>query len=306
MFLSDVVGLDCPDKNITIGEEVLNNMHLEKNAYLAGYVFSKDCCGIDPITTLSDDVVFWNFLRGYFDNVGNIYLSTFETPQCSLSVISDWLFDLIVSKCKIPYRVSNNCFYFNNNNCLDFLGKLYDSSVVHSENKRSRYVELCTWNPILKDPDKSSRDYPLEHDTTFKWTKTRPDAVCPKKERVSDSGFDLVILEKVKQIGQVELWDTGIKVFPSYGWYFDLVPRSSIIKTGYMLANSVGIIDRTYTGNVLVALTKIDKDAPDMTSGSRVVQIIPRQIVHVQFDYIDETQLDKTSRGSGGFGSSGK
>ena len=52
-----------------------------------------------------------------------------------------------------------------------------------------------------------------------------------------------------------------------------LVPRSSISKTGYMLANSVGVIDRTYTGNVLVPLIKVDKSMPDLILPARVVQL---------------------------------
>jgi dUTP pyrophosphatase len=71
-----------------------------------------------------------------------------------------------------------------------------------------------------------------------------------------------------------------------------------------MLANSVGVIDRTYTGNVLVPLRKVDLRMPDLELPARVVQIIPRPIVHVQWQQVDS--FDETARGEGGFGSTGK
>ena len=100
------------------------------------------------------------------------------------------------------------------------------------------------------------------------------------------------------------LYDTGIKVQPAFGWYFDLVPRSSISKTGYMLANSIGVIDRTYVGPVLVPLRKVDPHAPDLELPARLVQIIPRPIVHIQWEEVEA--LDETARGAGGFGSTGQ
>lgn len=60
------------------------------------------------------------------------------------------------------------------------------------------------------------------------------------------------------------LYDTGIKINVKYGYYAEVVPRSSLSKSGYMLANSIGIIDNSYRNNIFVALTKINPDAPDI------------------------------------------
>jgi deoxyuridine 5'-triphosphate nucleotidohydrolase len=186
---------------------------------------------------------------------------------------------------------------WNGNAALDFLARLYDGAAIYLPRKRDLYLDWCTWVPSLSGTGRYGRE------DLFRWLKTRPDAVAPSKERASDSGFDLVLLEPYKVLGDVTLFDTGIKIQPAYGWYFDLVPRSSISKTGYMLANSVGVIDRTYVGPVLVALRKVDPSAPDLELPSRLVQIIPRPIIHVQFVEVDS--LDETERGVGGFGSSG-
>ena len=73
-----------------------------------------------------------------------------------------------------------------------------------------------------------------------------------------------------------------------------------------MLANSVGIVDPGYRGNLFVALRKMDPAAPDLELPCKIAQLIVRRAetsvppIHVVFD-MDETA---TARGAGGFGSS--
>jgi deoxyuridine 5'-triphosphate nucleotidohydrolase len=135
----------------------------------------------------------------------------------------------------------------------------------------------------------------------FKYTVLNPLATPPCRARHSDSGYDLSLITISKQMGVVTLYGTGISVQPPAGFYFDLVPRSSIIKTGYMLANSVGVIDQSYTGEIMVPLIKIDPNAPDIELPCKVVQLIPRRwygLIPVQ-----DNQTNETLRGNGGFGS---
>lgn len=133
--------------------------------------------------------------------------------------------------------------------------------------------------------------------------KTRPDAILPSRAHPTDTGFDLVLLEPTKTIGDVTMYATGISVRPPPGFYFDLVARSSLSKTGYMLANGIGIIDRDYTGEILVALRKIDKDAPDLVLPAKIVQLIPRRWYDMIPVEAPAEGLPKTDRGDGGFGS---
>jgi hypothetical protein len=70
-----------------------------------------------------------------------------------------------------------------------------------------------------------------------------------------------------------------------------------------MLANSVGIIDRAYTGTILVALIKVDPHAADIQLPFCCVQMILRPVHHFQVVEIPESMLDATDRGSDGFGS---
>jgi deoxyuridine 5'-triphosphate nucleotidohydrolase len=128
-------------------------------------------------------------------------------------------------------------------------------------------------------------------------------AVIPHKSRPSDSGYDLTLIAERSRFGEVVLYGTGLIVQAPIGFYFDVVARSSIIKTGYMLANNVGIIDRAYRGELMVPLIKIDKNAPDLKLPVRLAQLIPRSIEHFSVQRVG--QLGHTLRGVGGFGSTG-
>ena len=136
---------------------------------------------------------------------------------------------------------------------------------------------------------------------SFRYTKAHPHAIAPCKSHASDSGFDLWLIKHLRTEQGVAWYDTGIAVQPPDGYYFELFGRSSIAKSGYMLANNVGIIDSAYRGTIQVALLKVNPDAPALTLPCRLVQIIPRQLVHLH--PVEVESLHWTSRGSGGFGS---
>ncbi len=133
--------------------------------------------------------------------------------------------------------------------------------------------------------------------------RLRSDAVLPFKARVSDSGYDLTLLGVEKRYGEVALYQTGLRVEPPPGYYLDVVPRSSIIKLGYLMANSVGVIDRAYRGELLIPLIRTDPKATELALPARVAQMIPRAIQH--FPVVEVDQLGSSARGARGFGSSG-
>lgn len=137
----------------------------------------------------------------------------------------------------------------------------------------------------------------------FKVHKCKMNAVVPSKAHQSDTGLDLTVIDVVKRIDdKTVLYGTGITVVPPFGYYFDVVPRSSISKTGYTLANNVGIIDQAYRGEIMVALTKVNGDAKDIELPCRIAQLIPREYHHFVPRVVDA--VSDTARGSGGFGSS--
>lgn len=132
--------------------------------------------------------------------------------------------------------------------------------------------------------------------------KVDDNAVIPSKKNWSDVGYDLSIINKIEDYNsKTALYDTGIKIQVDFGYYVEIVPRSSLSKSGYILANSVGIIDNSYRGNLMVALTKVCDDAKEIEYPFRCCQMIVRKYVNT---YLEEVgNVDNTKRNEGGFGS---
>ena len=120
---------------------------------------------------------------------------------------------------------------------------------------------------------------------------------------MSDAGYDLTIISLYKTFSnKTKLYDTGIKIDIPNGYYVEIVPRSSISKSGYMLSNSIGIIDQGYKGNLYVALTKIDDEMPDLTLPFKCCQLLIKKQIYSKF-YETNEQLENSNRNIGGFGS---
>ena len=245
-----------------------------------------------------------HFIRGLLDGDGSIRdprVPGTPTPECAIASSSEPMRQALRDKTAAwPSRMSEEGLQWQGVTAIDFLGHLYEGALWKMERKHALYQDWCTWAPQMGGAGNSGFQRPL-----FYWSRLHPDGVSPSKTRISDSGYDLTLIgDREEDRGRpVRYYRTGIRVSPLHGWYFDLVPRSSISKTGYMLANSVGVIDRSYRGEVLVALRKMDPDAPDIEFPCRLVQLVPRPIIHLEFEEVDE--FDETERGSGGFGSTG-
>ena len=126
-----------------------------------------------------------------------------------------------------------------------------------------------------------------------------------------DSGLDLFCPETVTiqpgetykinlQINCEALHDTIENTNVSYYLY----PRSSIIKTPLRLANSVGIIDAGYRGDIIACVDNIKSESYTVNKGDRLFQICSGNLEPIQFQLVND--LSNTQRGSGGFGSTGQ
>lgn len=96
-----------------------------------------------------------------------------------------------------------------------------------------------------------------------------------------------------------------------HGYY--LYPRSSIVKTGLRLANSVGIIDAGYRGEIIAVVDNIDKNftmnvtLEGVKKYDRLFQICAPDLSAFYVKIVEnEEELGQTERGEGGFGSTGK
>ena len=136
----------------------------------------------------------------------------------------------------------------------------------------------------------------------LKFKKLSNLGVIPTKAGPNEIGYVLTIIKKVKKINDVTtMYDTDICVEPSNGLYTEIIPRSSFIKTGYILTNSVGIIDPTYRGTLKIVVTKISNDALPLDLPCKYFQLIPRQIINTQSEIVNN--LSNSTREDGGFGS---
>jgi len=173
------------------------------------------------------------------------------------------------------------------------------------------------------------------------------DAKLPQKAHNSDVGYDLVAAGEPEIVGVYdeagEGWSridyiqyrTGIKIngeifvvtsrseVPSLDKPHALIyPRSSISKYDLVLANSVGVIDPEYTGEILVRFKYIAQPEDLVLNkktgrfyidvnrgriykkGDKIAQLVPmKQLDDVKFTVVDK--IEQTKRGTGGFGSTG-
>ena len=123
-------------------------------------------------------------------------------------------------------------------------------------------------------------------------------ARLPAKAGPQEVGYDLVCIQKVKDMPGGIMYDTGICVKPPEGYYVEIVPRSSIVKHGVFLANSVGIIDPTYRDTLKVVLAGSPMQCP-FSVCQLVLRPIPPDAPVVKVEHLDSTYRQ------GGFGSSG-
>ncbi len=129
----------------------------------------------------------------------------------------------------------------------------------------------------------------------------------PRYAHRGDAGIDLCsridcTLEPLQRM----LVPTGIKVAIPDGYAGFIQPKSGLaIKRGIGLINSPGLIDSGYRGEVCAILINLDGDNSfEIKKGDKICQMVIQRIEEVEIQEVEE--LDLTSRGIGGFGSTGR
>ena len=136
--------------------------------------------------------------------------------------------------------------------------------------------------------------------------KLHPNAIVPKYAKAGDAAMDLIATSmEVDGYGNL-VYKTGLALEIPKGFVGLLFPRSSVSKTSMSLANSVGVIDSGYRGEVMLKYKDIGKPSSIQVvykAGDRVGQLMI--IPHPDVEFIEADELSITDRGSGGFGSTG-
>lgn len=133
----------------------------------------------------------------------------------------------------------------------------------------------------------------------------------PKYETENSAGLDLrALLDKPMIIKPMErvLIPTGIFLEIPNGFEGQVRARSGLsIKHGLTMVNGVGTVDSDYRGELKVPMINLGSEEFKVESGDRIAQIVFARYEAVNFESVSSTEdLEKTERGTGGFGHTGR
>lgn len=131
-------------------------------------------------------------------------------------------------------------------------------------------------------------------------------AQIPEYAHNGDAGMDLYSIENVSlEPGERKLIHTGIRIQLPANTEAQIRPRSGLaLKHGITVLNTPGTIDEGYRGEIGIILINHGEETFKITEGMRIAQMVIKSTVSVNVERIDS--LDDTSRGDGGFGSTGE
>ncbi|MEL7484299.1 MAG: dUTP diphosphatase [Planctomycetota bacterium] len=126
-------------------------------------------------------------------------------------------------------------------------------------------------------------------------------AVCLPRH---DFDADTVVIHPAHKGGTILKLPLGFSCAIPDGYEGQVRPRSGLsTKRGVTIPNAPGTIDSDYRGEMFVALINLGQDPVEIRHGDRVAQLVIAPVAHTLIEETDE--LDETTRGAGGFGSTG-
>jgi dUTP pyrophosphatase len=135
----------------------------------------------------------------------------------------------------------------------------------------------------------------------------KSDFKLPEYATINSAGMDLRSNEKNFFMGPMErrLVGTGLYLGIPSGYEAQVRPRSGMAyRSGITVLNSPGTIDADYRGEVRVLLVNLSHRVVEIEHGMRIAQMVVAKHEHVEWE--DVETLEDTTRGSGGFGSTGE
>lgn len=128
----------------------------------------------------------------------------------------------------------------------------------------------------------------------------------PCYAHTGDAGLDLfAAADAVIDPGRRELIPTGIAVAIPEGYAGFVQPRSGLaLREGLSFANTPGLIDSHYRGEIKIIAVNLDTETPiSIKRGDKIAQLVIQRITYARI--VEVEGLDETQRGEGGFGSTG-
>lgn len=135
--------------------------------------------------------------------------------------------------------------------------------------------------------------------------KLHEDAIVPTYAKAWDAGADLYAdKDYTIYYNDREVVGTGIAIEIPSGYVGLIHPRSGMAsKYGITVLNSPGTIDAGYRGELKVILVNHTGSNYDVKKGDKIAQLVIQKVEEAEFTVVDE--LNDSSRGDGGFGSTG-
>lgn len=165
-------------------------------------------------------------------------------------------------------------------------------------------------------PQMSHTTYTLELLVTDEGKTFYPAVGVTERLSSDNAGYDLKVVRDQTPLDDSALVPLGVKarllketryedeITIVEDSHFTLEPRSSIYKSGFMMANGRGIIDKTYRGQLMAPLISISQSKKSVEAGTRLFQVLAPDLGYIsKVVYVDS--LPETLRGEGGFGSTG-
>ena len=141
---------------------------------------------------------------------------------------------------------------------------------------------------------------------SIKFVKLREGAQVPFRGSEYSAGYDLYACTGKESVviyphTTVKI-GTGLAIQPPHGYFGAIFARSGLATNlGLRPANCVGVLDEDYTGEYIVSLYNDSDEIRFVSDGDRIAQLVFLPYINVEFNEVDN--LEKTERGSGGFGS---
>jgi dUTP pyrophosphatase len=199
------------------------------------------------------------------------------------------------------------------NNEFEQLEQLRNKILGLQETFASLGDEDVDFNDIMKEMDidlqKVEKEM-IEGKTLLplKYTVIHPEAVHPKYNYETDSGFDLHSVEnlEIQPFGRV-LVPTGLCFDIRDGFELQIRSKSGLaINQGLMVLNSPGTVDNGYTGEVQVIIFNTNKHSFKIPVGMKIAQAVLTPVVNGAWVGLEQVkEINKKDRNENGFGSTG-
>ena len=144
--------------------------------------------------------------------------------------------------------------------------------------------------------------------TVLKIKRLEHNEVLPEYKTEGAAGMDLcAAIKEPVELKPLErtLIPTGLKIELEHGYEAQIRPRSGLsIKHGITLINCVGTIDEDYRGEVCIPIVNLSNEPYTIKPDERIAQMVIARYEQAKIEVV--TELSKTERGAGGFGSTGR